>query len=382
MKKIHLIRTEEVDEEVYASIVQFLKQFKGPMEFFGYDESFSLDARHVKVIKKTDEDFAQIQPPPMAFEESISLSRTSSYMLDPPLIKAYEWNKFFDVAEKFRKLKKVSPEDHVFVFTYKGNKQNWFVGSQRGGIKNYFIHLVYWEHFILSEPTFPVAYHVASSVLKREAWGSLEDFLPYTHDQPRGCISDMCWDKRDIVLKLRTADLCPDCWEKIVNSSVDRFLLNQVLKIFDSVRTQLLFRERHKRLGDLSEMKVISDKLTLVFTSLGNLKVKLSPIEFAVYLFFLKHPQGILLSHLSDYQFELMELYSISSGDTDAHAIQARVNEICNPLSNSISEKLSKIKSKLTNLLGEELAQHYIISGPNGGLKKISASRENITGLN
>jgi hypothetical protein len=352
------------------------------LEFFGYDESFSLDAKHVKVIKKTDDDFDQMKPPPIQFEEVRCLSIKSEYMLDPPEIKAYEWDQFFKVAEKFRKLKKLSNDDHVFVFTYKGNKQNWFVGSQKDGLRNYFIHLVYWEHFILSEPTFPVAYHVASTILKSEAWGSLENYLPYTHDQPKGCISDMCWDKRDIVLKLRTADLCPECWEKIVSSKVDRFLLNQVLKIFDSVRTQLLFRERHKRLGDLSEMEVMSDQLTLKFKSLGNLKVKLSPIEFAVYLFFLRHPSGILLSYLGDYQSEISELYRISSGDTDESMIQARVQEICNPLSNSISEKLSKIKSKLTNVLGEELAQHYIISGPNGGLKKISASRDNVSGIN
>jgi hypothetical protein len=375
MKKVHLIRTSEVDQEVYASIVQYLQQFKGPLEFYHYDESFQLKAKAIKVIKKTDDDFEIMKevPSPMLYNADLSLS---AYRLDPPEVKAYEWIDFFKVADRFRELHQIHPEDHVFVLTYKGNRQNWFVGSASKGIKNYFIHLVYWEHFILSEPTFPVAYHVASTVLKNEVWRSLENYLPHTHDQPRGCMSDMCWDKKEIVLKLRTADFCRDCWSSIMESEVDRSLVQQVLRIFDSVRTQLMFRERFIRMGTSIDLIIHCQALSLIFPSLGNLKVKLTPLEFSVYLFFLESPQGILLSHLSDYKMRLMEIYRDCSGETDVSSIEYRVGELVNPLSNSISEKLSKIKSKLINLLGTEMAQTFIILGPNGGLKKISTPRD------
>ena len=274
MKKVHLIRTSEVDQEVYASIVQYLQQFKGPLEFYHYDESFQLKAKAIKVIKKTDDDFEIMKevPSPMLYNADLSLS---AYRLDPPEVKAYEWIDFFKVADRFRELHQIHPEDHVFVLTYKGNRQNWFVGSASKGIKNYFIHLVYWEHFILSEPTFPVAYHVASTVLKNEVWRSLENYLPHTHDQPRGCMSDMCWDKKEIVLKLRTADFCRDCWSSIMESEVDRSLVQQVLRIFDSVRTQLMFRERFIRMGTSIDLIIHRQALSLIFPSLGNLKVKL-----------------------------------------------------------------------------------------------------------
>ena len=57
MIKAHLIRTSEVDEEVFASVVQYLQQFKGEVEFVHHDESIVLSGKPKRVIKKDDDDF-------------------------------------------------------------------------------------------------------------------------------------------------------------------------------------------------------------------------------------------------------------------------------------------------------------------------------------
>jgi hypothetical protein len=63
----------------------------------------------------------------------------------------------------------------------------------------------------------------------------------------------------------------------------------------------------------------------------------------------------------------------------DVDDAKDRVADLTNPLSNSISEKISRIKSKMKNMLGEEIASSYVISGPNGGLKKIEVDRSLVT---
>ena len=42
----------------------------------------------------------------------------------------------------------------------------------------------------------------------------------------------------------------------------------------------------------------------------------------------------------------------------------------------SLSSTLSKIRRKLITHLGEELAEHYLIDGPNGEAKKIPLDRQ------
>ena len=378
MRKIHLIRTSEVDTEVYDTIVQYLKQFSGPMTFFGYDESFKITGRAVKVIKKTDDDFEEMED---LYFPSISYNIMNDALrseLNPPKVDLYDWDDLFQVARKFRKEKKVADSELVFVLTYKGNKNNWFVGSASNGVKDFFIHLLYWEHYIMSEPTFPVAYHVAATVLKNDVWGSIEHYLPDTHDHPIGCMSDMCQYKPDVIYKLRTADICTDCKNKMIEHGVDRMLFLQVLKIFDSVRSQLLFRERFEILNELPQMLLYPAQLKLVFPGLNGLSIQLRPIQFAVYWFFINRVQGILLSHVNDYFEELLALYRQCSPHTDSDTQRAVIKSLCNLQDQNLSQNMSKIKKMIKQTLGEEIGENYMILGPNGGIKRIDISRENV----
>ncbi|MBT5403243.1 MAG: hypothetical protein HOL28_07335, partial [Crocinitomicaceae bacterium] len=56
--------------------------------------------------------------------------------------------------------------------------------------------------------------------------------------------------------------------------------------------------------------------------------------------------------------------------------IQASIAGLVDPLSNSASEKISKIRKKFEVTVGEDMAQEYCIKGPNAGLKKINLNRE------
>ena len=64
-------------------------------------------------------------------------------------------------------------------------------------------------------------------------------------------------------------------------------------------------------------------------------------------------------------------VHQLSRSD-DKQVIESGINSLCQSNSNSLSEKLARIKSKFEKHLGNNLAVQYIISGPNGGEKKIN----------
>ncbi len=395
MIRAHLIRTAEVDEELFTSVVQYLQQFKGEVEFVGHADIYAVSGKPHRVIKMDDDDFDQADP---RMDEDFSMiqeSKIESQKLDFPEVNAYPWEKFFNLIKKFRRKKRtpaqesfpqvvpassshhaVKDEDHVFILTYQSNVEKWFVGTEMHNGKNHFIHLLYWHHYLLSEPIYPVAYHVMSTLLRNQTFGNFNGYFPIYHEQSRGCMMDLCLDKKDIILKMRTADICPDCMRAMQSLDVNQKLLRQTLQVFDHVRAQVLFRERFINAPTFSHLIIDVQKGELIFPEMSDLRIKLNPLEMTVYLFFIRHMNGVILSYLPDYFDELLLIYQDIVPQLDGDDAIARISDLTNPLSNSISEKISRIKSKLKNMLGDEIAEEYLISGPNGGIKKIRISRE------
>ena len=113
-----------------------------------------------------------------------------------------------------------------------------------------------------------------------------------------------------------------------------------------------------------------------IYLNSTNQEIKMEPLVKAVYLLFLMHPEGILFKGLPEYRFELSKIYGRLKpwGLTD-RAIQS-IDDVTNPLLNSINEKCARIRKVFLDLLGTDLAAYYYIKGERGELKKIALSRD------
>lgn len=102
----------------------------------------------------------------------------------------------------------------------------------------------------------------------------------------------------------------------------------------------------------------------------------MEPLVKAVYLLFLKHPEGIAFKQLPDFRKELADLYVKIKplGLTDR--ILKSIEDVTNPLHNSINEKCSRIKAAIITAVDVTLADQYYITGISGELKKVTLPRE------
>lgn len=128
----------------------------------------------------------------------------------------------------------------------------------------------------------------------------------------------------------------------------------------------------------LSRM-IITKDYRILLPDYQNMEIKMEPLAKAVYLLFLKHPEGIVFKCLPDFRKELAEIYDKlrPAGMTDK-ALQS-IEDVTNPLLNSINEKCARIRGAFLCEFDDYMARHYYIDGKRGKAKRISLPRDLIT---
>ena len=123
----------------------------------------------------------------------------------------------------------------------------------------------------------------------------------------------------------------------------------------------------------LSKLIITSD-YRILLPDYNDLEIKMEPLVKAVYLLFLKHPEGILFKHLPDYRQELTQIYvKLKPNGLNDRALQS-IEDVTNPLLNSINEKCARIRGAFLSQFDDHMAKHYYIDGLRGEAKKISLS--------
>jgi len=328
-----------------------------------------------------------------AFEKAEEISHTSlykeekiqavrSYETERPRIffphktKRANWKHFFDACEYYRSARKLPPEDLVILLTDTANEANWFGGADKT-MKNAFIHTADWHHYFdgLNE-RFPIAYEIIAWTIRMLIIKDHSEMPNYWHNEPRGCMSDFCQNKRQIVLKMRTADICMDCMKLLQSSKVDVRVFGQLIDALDGIRTYFLSIERSTFLNRPSTVLVSGYLHRIYFPAYGNLELNLNPKQRAIYCFFLRHPEGVRLVELVDHRSEIGALYHRFSNFGSIEEIEESLNLLLDPLDNNLNETLSRIRSTIKRTLGPRISPNYQIVGSRGEPYRINLDAE------
>lgn len=373
--KVHLIRSKNYDIEDFNNVLNLLRKHRGSIEFVP-SEPIVMPESENKELYDTKKDFETLKPFPekmiatqsRIFESSISF---------PHKRKTLSWDQLFNVCKKYRRDSKIDENDHVILLSDVPNENNWF-GCVDASMKNYFVQTDDWDWYFGKniDDRFPVVYEIVSWLLRTMMFKYQLEIIENVHKVARGCMMDFCDDKTQIILKMRTADLCPDCLQILENRDVNRTHARQLFQIMDGLRDNIMFRQRSQLLMQLSRIEIRGLSKTIYLTDLGDLQINLNPKERALYLLYLNHPEGIQRSFLIDYKDELRLYYAQISNQATNELIDIAINRLVDVRDNNMNEVMARIRSKFKNAVGEEQAKDYSITFTPEGTHKILLNRE------
>ena len=158
-------------------------------------------------------------------------------------------------------------------------------------------------------------------------------------------------------------------------------IFNDVLeKYYEGKRCEKTMRrlggreEKAKNVVKMSRLTISKD-CTILLSDYQK-EVKMEPIVKAIYLLYLKHPEGIAFKCLPDYRKELADIYQkIKPFGLTERAIRS-IEDVTNPLLNSINEKCSRVRAAFLSEVDPTLLEQYIITGKSGEIKKVMLPRD------
>jgi hypothetical protein len=215
----------------------------------------------------------------------------------------------------------------------------------------------------------------------------------YIFEQLRSIIAEIC-DRHDKdvprYMKVPKPDVkegtsdtyAEELFPWVVNNNEVAIIINEVRERVAKLRNMGIAEKFLESIikvePKLSKLVVTKDK-RIVLPDYNNLEMKMEPINKAVYLLFLSHPEGILFKQLPDYREELAKIYeSIKPLGMNERAIKS-IEDVTNPCLNSINEKCARIRGAFISQFDENIARHYYIYGERGEAKKIALPRDLVT---
>ncbi|MFM7682503.1 MAG: hypothetical protein ACKO7P_07130 [Bacteroidota bacterium] len=374
--KVHLIRSKGYPIEDFNNVMNLLNKHQGSIEFVP-SVPIVLPESEREEIYNTKIDFEKKAPPPVSMSRDLNSLHFEARISFPHKANVLTWEQLFNVCNKYRKENFISNDDYVILLNDIPNEKNWFASTDHS-MKNMFIQTNDWDWYFGSgtDDRFPISYEIAAWLLRSLMFRSPIEVYENVHKNPRGCMMDFCEDKTQIILKMRTGDLCMDCMKTMEKRDINRNYARQLFQIMDGLRENIMFRQRSILLRQLSRMEIRGYTKSIFLTDLGDLQINLNPKERALYLLYLNHPEGIRRSHLIDYREELRSFYGQLSSQSSNELIDLAVNRLVDVTDNNMNEVMARIRSKFKQAVGEEQAKDYSITSTPEGTHRILFNRE------
>lgn len=175
------------------------------------------------------------------------------------------------------------------------------------------------------------------------------------------------------------------CWDGRLHDNwaaegFDRQRIERILQEVGRIQREFgLTLEELERILDFSSqpgrLHITRDgRITL--PDFGGREVRMDTLSRSVYILFLRHTEGIEYKEIGNYREELRQIYGSLSRRHDWQRTERSLDLLCNSLeSNSLNEKVSRIKRAFICAVDERIARHYYIQGTARTVHRISLDR-------
>jgi len=351
---IHLIKDSELSSDTFSETFDLLNRVRGSINFIA----------HFDDIRIVDPEAVDVEFSKEVFERSdfmVPICCSISPDTEFPILRRVSTPKeLLKECSKFRFIKDIGDNEVVILLTETTNSLNWF---KYGYDNNAFINTSDFSYYISCESAYPLAAQISSLVLQMLMFDDLNHMLKNSHkEQSIGCINDFCENKYDILLQFKTADICSDCQKIIIDSGIPHKVVSQIIDTLEMLRSKMLAILKYKQSIRKSPIRIDQESGNVIIVDLDNYMIKLTPLEKTIYHFFLRHPEGVLASEISDYEYEIKEMYNDYSTISDFQKHNKYIGDLLSPMTNSMQEKLSKIRKKFKDVLGSGNYDDYVVS--------------------
>ncbi len=291
------------------------------------------------------------------------LTLSSPLFEDLSQITLLTFDTLFNLAKTYRKMKTIPQQDFVVVISEFKNVNRWFSATSN---RNIFVDANGWEYLTEKDSKYGIASQIVEnifqSLLEIDYDKALTD--PNIHKKSIGCINDMCGNKPEIMLKLRTGYICNSCLMRAKESNVSQLTISQIHRLMQLIRDRLM------NFDFLQE--IIQPEPTIVDSTcnvkIGDIEIDLEDVQKTLFVFYLAHLDGLRVDALSkhvQYRAKLLAIYhKLRRGGK-----KETIDLLCLPYTDK-SSTFQKVKSttnrNLIGLLGNELSEFYVIDNIKG----------------
>lgn len=126
----------------------------------------------------------------------------------------------------------------------------------------------------------------------------------------------------------------------------------------------------------LSRLYISAHKRIFLADWEGRPEVKMDDLSKALYLFYLKHPEGAAFKDLVDHETEIYRIYLGITGRDDLKAIRRSISTLVSPISTSRDACVSRIKKAFRDIVGDHIARQYYIDGKYADTRRVGINRD------
>jgi hypothetical protein len=137
---------------------------------------------------------------------------------------------------------------------------------------------------------------------------------------------------------------------------------------------ETLYQSFNKESAKISRL-VVDNQWRIFLPDFNNLEIEMGPLPKTIFIFLLRHPEGVMFKQMREHIDELTKIYTSIGNRASMENIKKSMLELTDPRSNSINEKCSRIKEAFIAKMDDHVACNYYVTGDRSSNKGIKIDR-------
>ena len=152
---------------------------------------------------------------------------------------------------------------------------------------------------------------------------------------------------------------------------IKRQIVNYIARYHDDPKDLMAELLRGKVVVGQPGRLLVNGDMKIVLPEYDEMEIDMPALCRTLYILFMKTRkqghEGIILKNMDEHRGEIMDIYSMVKPGANEMRVRQSVDNLCDPLSDSLNQTISRINRCIRNIVTDKhLAQKYLIAGSRG----------------